>query len=399
VKIEFQSIDFPSSKVGYVGGSLGYFAKTTNGGENWFQLKVPDTNFVVESMSFLSENVGYILRWRNYNQIENTNSTFIYKTTNGGISWTYTNTFLPKLRKELRNERLNMVNENVGYILLDKSRLFKTTDGWINSIEIELNSDMKTSQIINVIPISLDTIFVVNYSKVFKSIDGGKNWMKIFEVESTNQEIMNLIWNYSGKLNLTYFEKTPDTIKNSNLLLESNDFGNTWQSPSDVKRNTWYSFTTNNNIILTLQLKNSKYSPIISLDNGKTWKDFEDSNSVFGWSGFYGRTAFVDPSSIFLTTTIGILKIDYSSLVTSIQESTPQKEISYRDGGDFGILDSQNDIISVECVDIVGNKQSIPIDLNGNIATIQKTLLPNGMFFLQVQTSRGIEVVPIMNVR
>ena len=70
---------FPNSKTGYVYDGLEYMYKTTDAGDNWFQIKAPDTH--IYGMNFLNGETGYAVG--DYG--------VIVKTTDGGAS-TFINT-------------------------------------------------------------------------------------------------------------------------------------------------------------------------------------------------------------------------------------------------------------------------------------------------------------------
>ena len=77
-------ISFPSSDTGYVSleksggvGGFSYFLKSTNGGENWQELKFNNAPLDEEGMGFVNGNTGWIGGWWMYT----------YKSTNGGFSW------------------------------------------------------------------------------------------------------------------------------------------------------------------------------------------------------------------------------------------------------------------------------------------------------------------------
>ncbi len=65
---------FPNSKTGYVYDGQEYMYKTTNGGDNWFQIKAPEGNYY--AMSFLNAETGYMGGYKGQ----------IAKTTDGGMS-------------------------------------------------------------------------------------------------------------------------------------------------------------------------------------------------------------------------------------------------------------------------------------------------------------------------
>lgn len=75
---DFNNISFPSKLIGYVSGEPSIIMKTTDGGENWFQ--IAETKWY-GYVHFPTTNVGYAIDYYNAD---------VYKTTNGGTSWTQT---------------------------------------------------------------------------------------------------------------------------------------------------------------------------------------------------------------------------------------------------------------------------------------------------------------------
>lgn len=69
------SVSFPTPMVGYSSGSGGYMLKTTNGGEDWFQISAPLYSIASFATLFTDEYTGFV------------SGPHIYRTTDGGISW------------------------------------------------------------------------------------------------------------------------------------------------------------------------------------------------------------------------------------------------------------------------------------------------------------------------
>lgn len=104
-------ICFVNSSTGYLCGNAGKILKTTNEGNNWFQLNTGVTSNLT-SLKFINENTGYVTGW---------GKTFL-KTTDGGT--TFSNTF----GSAYYMWRQTFVLENYMFILGTDGALFKSTD-------------------------------------------------------------------------------------------------------------------------------------------------------------------------------------------------------------------------------------------------------------------------------
>lgn len=96
---DFKTIDFPSEMIGFAAGKDSTICKTIDGGLTWTQLHTPhliNTFLDFNSIVFKDENIGFIAAggfetnegfsiWNSYG--------YILKTTDGGKSWEYKNTW------------------------------------------------------------------------------------------------------------------------------------------------------------------------------------------------------------------------------------------------------------------------------------------------------------------
>lgn len=84
--IRLLSVDFINSEIGYFGGFNQNLKKTINGGQTWTSLQLPlegpfDSLFAIMDINFVSPDVGFVL---GFFELESK----IWKTTDGGTSWT-----------------------------------------------------------------------------------------------------------------------------------------------------------------------------------------------------------------------------------------------------------------------------------------------------------------------
>jgi photosystem II stability/assembly factor-like uncharacterized protein len=137
------------------GGQMGWIAYTSDGGAVW---DTSTAGGIIDAMAFFNDSVGYVTG--------NLSPNFIYKTTNGGESWT------PKHVIEIGNYSLAFINETLGFSSGLNLSIQKTTDGgesWEKSI---LNDNFYDVNF-------LDEYkgFVISGS-LYKTKDGGESWEK-----------------------------------------------------------------------------------------------------------------------------------------------------------------------------------------------------------------------------
>lgn len=105
-------LHFPSSSVGYACGDRGTIIKTTDGGRTWSSIPSAGTgrNFTV---FFTDNNTGFV-----------GGSAGIYRTTNGGFSWTRV--------YDAQVFDIFFINSQVGYACGDSGKIYKTVNGGTN---------------------------------------------------------------------------------------------------------------------------------------------------------------------------------------------------------------------------------------------------------------------------
>ncbi len=110
------SVHFINQFTGWIVGESGTLLKTTNSGENWFNLS-PGTNQHLLDLFFVDQFIGWVVG----------DSGLVIKTTDGGISW---ETQESQLEYALRS--VYFINENVGWAAGYEGKIIRTTDGGAN---------------------------------------------------------------------------------------------------------------------------------------------------------------------------------------------------------------------------------------------------------------------------
>jgi photosystem II stability/assembly factor-like uncharacterized protein len=153
------SIDFPSSLIGYVVGKNGTVLKTTDGGLNWSIIPSGISDHL-ESVYFINNNLGFTGGWYGA----------LHKTTNGGINWS------PVTGISGAGSLYSIIffDSLIG-LAGGASPLFKTTNGGTNWNIIASNVAAYGLSFVN------DTTgYSAGGNKAFKTINGGNNWSNVF---------------------------------------------------------------------------------------------------------------------------------------------------------------------------------------------------------------------------
>ncbi|MGB3344271.1 MAG: YCF48-related protein [Aequorivita sp.] len=196
---DFKKLHFVSNNVGFTTQEDRGLYKTTDGGNTWSHL---GGNFSIYSIHFLNENIGFTcgydgiiqktidggLNWENISYMHmayfsdfmaiyftDTNRGFIggergriAKTTNGGNTWNSYGFNYEDARQ------IDFIDSQIGYVLMD-DKIFKTSDGGNNWVDTEL-------PITDWYPSNFDFVnenigYATNHrSFVYKTYDGGQNW-------------------------------------------------------------------------------------------------------------------------------------------------------------------------------------------------------------------------------
>lgn len=147
------TIHFKTPSLGFAAGynSVG---KTTNGGANWTFLTIPSIN---TSIKFSDDNSGYSVG----------NNGLILKSTNNGTNWSK----ISQTHPDSYVNRIQFCDINIGFAVT-YSQILKTTDSG-NSWQSIFDSNVLYDEAV----INEDTIFVCGTNGIFRTINGGSNWI------------------------------------------------------------------------------------------------------------------------------------------------------------------------------------------------------------------------------
>jgi photosystem II stability/assembly factor-like uncharacterized protein len=205
------ALQFLNENLGYAVSQRGQVLKTTNAGESWTQvhhdtIAIPVTN---EGLDFINENIGFVV-----GKLDN-NVDVIYKTTDGGLSWSTT--------QNHAFQNLNCIgfaDDQHGAAGGNKSAVLYTSDQGVSWQLATVNTtdqlDIKAIKFYN----GLNGI-AVGTSIVLKTSDGGAIWNRV--IMPSNYSFTSVY--YSGS---TFYSA------GGKYCLKSTDDGNTWQNFMDT---------------------------------------------------------------------------------------------------------------------------------------------------------------------
>jgi photosystem II stability/assembly factor-like uncharacterized protein len=156
------SVYFLNDNTGFAVGRMGTILKTTDGGTHW-KVTYLQNHALLLSIHFYSNEVGIVVG----------NDGTILRTINEGETWEDRS-----IDPDLLLSSVYLVDSNTGYITAQREfpsdgMLYKTTDGgetW--ALTKSTNSSLSA-----VFSIGQDTVFVGGFYGIFRSVDGGLNWL------------------------------------------------------------------------------------------------------------------------------------------------------------------------------------------------------------------------------
>ncbi|MBK9332098.1 MAG: T9SS type A sorting domain-containing protein [Ignavibacteria bacterium] len=297
------SVDFVDNYTGWVVGVNGLILKTTNGGENWFQ-QVSGTTRSLRECSFVSSDIGYafdslsmIIKTTNsgvnwFQQFSGTSNKLtsssivndsvgylcglnrtLLKTTNGGNNWVNMN-----FPDSLNLHSIYFINNTTGWLSAEKPNvafldtalfLFKTTNGGINW-ELQFKTFRQYSPLTPIFFIDslhgwmVVHLKVIDYSNIFRTTDGGKNWSEY-------------IFGNAGSWSIFFInERKGWAAGTSNRIQYTTDGGVSWVRPNTLPSRHYTSIVFSDSITGWAV---SEFGVILKTTNGGVLTDFTNISS------------------------------------------------------------------------------------------------------------------------
>lgn len=291
VVIDFTKVFFIDTNYGWATTLNGVGVKTTDGGENWtsfnFGSAAPNTIFSLCYMvKFLDQSTGFIIAGKSLR-------VYLLKTTNGGENWAVKDSLISTTAKYWYDLDFNGSN---GVLVGDKKDIQKySTDGgdtWKFSTPINDNffgmlKYVKWLSSTDVIAIGEGNEFNGVCLPVYKSIDGGINWIK---KDSSFKKIVY------DRVKDAYFMNDHEGIGvgsdgfSKAFVVKTTDGGETWTN--DVLDYA-FSFQTICGVGNKVFALGTSSQLIFSDEFGTTWQSFlkKTTSSIVNFS-FAGGKAF-----------------------------------------------------------------------------------------------------------
>lgn len=171
---DLYSLFFVNPNIGYVVGAEGAIFKTIDSGENWQSLncKCNMAGRFFYDLHFVTPSIGYIAGGQ---------PKIIIKTTDGGLNWSELK--LPSISGSLYS--VHFLNSDTG-LVSGHSEIYKTIDGGNKWTEVQLGYSGVFSAM-HFPSSSIGYIASKNaYGDILKTIDGGENWTLQFTTPNFN---------------------------------------------------------------------------------------------------------------------------------------------------------------------------------------------------------------------
>lgn len=308
-----QDIHFLDDNIGFAAHSYRMVTKTTNGGQSWFQI-LPDTipaTFTNSGIFFIDELHGVVV-----GRIA-TSTDAIYRTTDGGISWT------TKLNTVFKNmQDVAFANETIGAIVADGLKgvyttnggetwepsqfnnvpgepnlrrlvyispndavavgdkiILRSRDGGANWDYIQTGADV----LLNSVTFKNDTLYAVGNGEIWRSVDLGDNWLNIIDPEiitgtlnSVTVDARGDVWIGGVTSNIfTTMGDPPVSVENNEMII--NSFRLNQNYPNPFNPSTIISYQLPVSGYVSLKLYNVLGKEVASLINNE-WKEAGSHN-------------------------------------------------------------------------------------------------------------------------
>lgn len=194
---EYSDLTFVDKNTGYAIANSGKIVKTSDGGNNWVDISIPNSELFFKKIQFTDANNGFIIGQDNI-------GCYLIKTANAGHSWSVINL---NIAPEKSMNGMYFINKQNGFITGDKF-FIKTIDSgltWTNVLNEEIKFTFNDINFQN----TQTGIVTTNIGRIYKTTNSGDSW-KFIEVTD------NLV------LQEVYFVDSKTYIKSGNKLIEIN---------------------------------------------------------------------------------------------------------------------------------------------------------------------------------
>ncbi len=284
VVTRFNDIQFLNESKGWAVNGWGQIYHTADGGETWaMQFEQPNSHF--RSVGFFDELNGWV---GNVGEGEfgATDSTNLYFTGDGGLSWSPFNDFNGPFPKGLCG--IQVINDSVLYAVgrvRGPGFFVKTSDKGANWTSYNFNQYVSVAGLIDLHFFNPDTGFIVGLTDtdhtqsrgiVLNTTDGGDTWMPVH----ISSRLGEWAWKIDFPSNSVGYVSLQRNYESPIYFLKTVDSGATWDEMLFL--NDYYfiqgiGFINEN---LGWMGGNSSYPTFVTTDGGHTWNSAEFGSRV-----------------------------------------------------------------------------------------------------------------------
>ncbi len=223
---DFLKIFFVNQNTGFIGTAQGRILKTTDGGNSWIEIFISPDFTYCDGIFFTSETQGHLL-------IGKYKAVYLMRTTDGGSTWVKKDSMVSPTTAS-RWYGIDFYDELKGVVVGDKkdAQRYTTDSGntWLKSTPINDNffRDQKAVKWLtstSVISVGEGNEFWGVVTPIYKSTDGGKNWVKKTQYPANTYD----------RIKDVYFKNSLEGI-----AVGSNGFAFAYISKTTDGGETWY---------------------------------------------------------------------------------------------------------------------------------------------------------------
>jgi photosystem II stability/assembly factor-like uncharacterized protein len=382
-----RSIEFSTTTNGFIGGvtdvgsqanQKGHVLKTTNSGASWSNVHSVSSLGFIEDVFFLDQNNGFAGGSRDFYP-------YLAWTTDGGSTWdTASVTLWTGGLVETNIRCMYFHTTTLGFVGTSSNGIFKTTDGGVSW------TNPKPGIGVNQLSFADANVgFAVTEGNgaVYKTTDGGTTWTSVF---STSQAIRGLdVVNSS-----TVYIST--NANGSNQVQKTTDGGNNWTAITVtgatlvndidfISANTGYAAGSGPGFFL------DEGKVYLTTNGGATWTEDHGAADP-GITGYYTihiapSAAGVyagGPSGFYSSTTNVANSIEEIEQVGLAVYPNPAKDALY-----ITLPSNLKSVNSIKMIDLSGKVIAAPITLNGGACIVDLSNVAKGYYTVSIEHDGG----------
>ena len=278
---QINTIIFLNENIGWASGDSSLVLKTIDGGLHWESNSIGDEGNTVSSISFLDSLNGWAVGFHE-----------IFRTKDSGVTW---DTVYSDVTEDLYFGSIYFLDSLNGWTAANNGRILITNNGGMSwdttTIDLEMfyQSYFEDIHFVDttkgiIVGSGVDNFFN-SYSLIYKSTDGGKNWI-----------VSNYDYSLAGLRSLSYADEATFYSVGDNSLLKTSNLGDTWSNQLSFVKTIIYDiqfFDNSHGWAIGQDNDAGKGVIMQSVDGGKNWENsyfkdyrFEDASFIDELTGW-----------------------------------------------------------------------------------------------------------------